>query len=219
MTASGGPAETAAAPDIPVLGVLVSGRGSNLVAILDAIARGEVRARVGLVIASRADAPALARAAERGIPSVVIVPREYASRAAAGAAVVSALGAAGVELVVLAGYKPILDACVVQAFPQRILNVHPSLLPAFAGGMAPRPQAEALAAGVKLTGCTVHFVTEAVDAGPIILQAAVPVRDDDTVETLSDRILEQEHRLLPQAIAQVLSRRLRVENGRVLGGG
>jgi phosphoribosylglycinamide formyltransferase-1 len=121
--------------------------------------------------------------------------------------------------VVLAGYKPILDACVVQAFPQRILNVHPSLLPAFAGGMAPRPQAEALAAGVKLTGCTVHFVTEAVDAGPIILQAAVPVRDDDTVETLSDRILEQEHRLLPQAIAQVLSRRLRVENGRVLGGG
>lgn len=219
MTASGGPAETAAAPDIPVLGVLVSGRGSNLVAILDAIARGEVRARVGLVIASRADAPALARAAERGIPSVVIVPREYASRAAAGAAVVSALGAAGVELVVLAGYKPILDACVVQAFPQRILNVHPSLLPAFAGGMAPRPQAEALAAGVKLTGCTVHFVTEAVDAGPIILQAAVPVRDDDTVETLSDRILEQEHRLLPQAIALVLSRRLRVENGRVLGGG
>jgi phosphoribosylglycinamide formyltransferase-1 len=219
MTASGGPAETAAAPDIPVLGVLVSGRGSNLVAILDAIARGEVRARVGLVIASRADAPALARAAERGIPSVVIVPREYARRAAAGAAVVSALGAAGVELVVLAGYKPILDACVVQAFPQRILNVHPSLLPAFAGGMAPRPQAEALAAGVKLTGCTVHFVTEAVDAGPIILQAAVPVRDDDTVETLSDRILEQEHRLLPQAIALVLSRRLRVENGRVLGGG
>jgi phosphoribosylglycinamide formyltransferase-1 len=208
-----------AAADIPVLGVLVSGRGSNLVAILDAIARGEVRARVGLVIASRADAPALARAAERGIPSVVIVPREYARRAAAGAAVVSALGAAGVELVVLAGYKPILDACVVQAFPQRILNVHPSLLPAFAGGMAPRPQAEALAAGVKLTGCTVHFVTETVDAGPIILQAAVPVRDDDTVETLSDRILEQEHRLLPQAIALVLSRRLRVENGRVLGGG
>lgn len=225
MTASGGmagdtgapPAVTDAAVEVPVLGVLVSGRGSNLVAILDAIARGDLRARVGLVIASRADAPALTRAAERGIPSRVIAPGKYTTRAEAGAAIVAALRAAGVALVALAGYKPILDASVVQAFPQRILNVHPSLLPAFAGGMAPRPQAEALAAGVKISGCTVHFVTEAVDAGPIILQAAVPVRDDDTVETLSDRILEQEHRLLPEAIALVLAGGLRVEDGRVLG--
>jgi phosphoribosylglycinamide formyltransferase-1 len=118
---------------------------------------------------------------------------------------------------VLAGYKPILDAGVVQAFPQRIVNIHPSLLPAFAGGMAPRPQAEALAAGVKFSGCTVHFVTEEVDAGPIIAQAAVPVHDDDTVETLAERILEQEHDLLPHAIGQVLSGRLRIEGRRVLG--
>jgi phosphoribosylglycinamide formyltransferase-1 len=209
-------AQIAAGP-VPVLGVLVSGRGSNLVAILSAIGQGELRARVGLVISSRADAPALACAAERGISTTVIVPRDYPSRAAAGAAIVAALRGAGVELVVLAGYKPILDACVVQAFAQRIINVHPSLLPAFAGGMAPRPQAEALAAGVKLSGCTVHFVTEEVDAGPIIAQAAVSVLDDDTVEALADRILEQEHRLLPQAIGQVLSGRLQVEGRRVLG--
>ncbi len=202
---------------VPVLGVLVSGRGSNLMAILDAIDRGELHARVGVVISSRADAPALARAAEHGIPTEVIVPRDFGSRAEAGAAIVAALRRAGVELVVLAGYMPILDACVVQAYPQRMLNIHPSLLPAFAGGMAPRPQADALAAGVKLSGCTVHFVTEAVDAGPIIAQAAVPVLDDDTVETLAARILEQEHRLLPRAITLVLSGRLRVEGQRVLG--
>jgi phosphoribosylglycinamide formyltransferase-1 len=202
---------------VPVLGVLVSGRGSNLMAILDAIERGALRARVGIVISSRTDAPALAHATGRGIPTEVIVPRAYSSRAEAGAAIVAALRRAGAELVVLAGYKPILDACVVRAFPQRILNIHPSLLPAFAGGMAPRPQAEALAAGVKLSGCTVHFVTEAVDAGPIIAQVAVPVLDDDTVETLSERILTQEHRLLPAAIALVLSGQLRVEGQRVLG--
>ena len=213
------PDETTSGPaerDMPVVGVLVSGRGSNLTAILDAIAQGHVRARVGVVISSRADAPALERAAERRIPTAVIVPRDHSSRAEAGAAIVAALRGAEVTLVVLAGYKPILDACVVQAYPQRILNIHPSLLPAFAGGMAPRPQAEALAAGVKLTGCTIHFVTETVDAGPIILQAAVPVEDDDTVESLSDRILAQEHRLLPRAIGLVLSGRLRVEGQRVL---
>jgi phosphoribosylglycinamide formyltransferase 1 len=205
------------APPEPVIGVLVSGRGSNLAAILAAIECGELQARVGLVISSRADAPALARAKAHAIPTRVIAPRDYTSRAEAGAALVAALRSAGAELVVLAGYKPILDACVVEAYPQRIVNVHPSLLPAFAGGMAPRPQAEALAAGVKLTGCTVHFVTEEVDAGPIIAQAAVPVLDDDTVETLADRILEQEHRLLPLAIGQVLSGRLRVDGRKVLG--
>src|SRR5262249_41779703 len=133
-----------------------------------------------------------------------------------GAAIVEVLRGAGVTLVVLAGYKPILDSCVIQAYPQRILNIHPSLLPAFSGGMAPRPQAEALAAGVKLSGCTVHFVTEDVDAGPIIAQAAVPVRDDDTVESLSARILAEEHRLLPRAIALVLAGRTRVEGRRVI---
>lgn len=200
---------------VPALGVLVSGRGSNLEAIFQAIERGELPARVGVVISSRPDAPALDLAAARGVAAQVIVPKDYPSRAEAGAAIVAALRAAEVELVVLAGYKPILDAVVIQAFPQRIVNIHPSLLPAFAGGMAPRPQREALESGVKLSGCTVHFVTEAVDEGPIIAQAAVPVLDDDTVDTLSARILEQEHLLLPQAIGWLLSGSVRVEGRRV----
>ncbi len=202
--------------DIPAIGVLVSGRGSNLQAIFNAIERGELRARVGVVISSRADAPALQIAAAHGAACHTIVPRDYPSRAEAGAAIVAALRAASVRLVALAGYKPILDACVVRAFPNAIINVHPSLLPAFAGGMAPRPQTEALAAGVKLTGCTVQFVTEEVDAGPIIAQAAVPVLDDDDVETLSARILVEEHRLLPLAIGLALSGRLKVDGQRVL---
>lgn len=190
---------------LPVLGVLVSGRGSNLAALLDAIQRGDLRARVGLVLSSRADAPALERAAAHAIPTMVIAPRAYATRAAEGAAIVTALQQAHVDIVVLAGYGRILDASVVRAYPLRILNIHPSLLPAFAGGMAPRPQAEALHAGVKLAGCTVHFVTEEVDGGPILAQAAVPVEDGDDVESLSARILAAEHRLLPQAVAHLLS--------------
>jgi phosphoribosylglycinamide formyltransferase-1 len=204
---------------LPRIGVLVSGRGSNLAAILRAIDAGELEARVGIVISSRADAPALEIAAARDIPTRVIAPKEYASRAEAGAAIVAALRGAGVALVVLAGYKPILDGVVIRAYPSRILNIHPSLLPAFAGGMAPRPQAEALAAGVKLSGCTVHFVTEEVDAGPILAQAAVPVRDDDTVETLAERILAEEHRLLPRAVALVLAGRTHVEGRRVIVAG
>ena len=201
--------------DIPVIGVLVAGRGSNLQAILDAIARRSLRARVAVVISSRANAPALEIAAAHGVPTRVIAPRDYASRAEEGAAIIVALRSAGVSLVVLAGYNRIFDPFVVRAFPLRIVNIHPSLLPAFAGGMAPRPQAAALAAGVKITGCTVHFVTEEVDAGPIIAQAAVPVLDDDTVESLSARILAEEHRLLPAALDQILAGRVRVEGNRV----
>ena len=201
--------------ELPAIGVLVSGRGSNLQAILRAIESGELRARVSLVISSRHDAPALEIAARAGVATRVIVPKDFSSRAEAGAAIVAALRAADVRLVALAGYKPILDASVVRAFPHAILNVHPSLLPAFAGGMAPRPQMEALAAGVKLSGCTVHFVTEEVDAGPIIAQATVPVLDDDTVESLSARILVEEHRLLPQALGLALSGHLKVEGKRV----
>lgn len=202
--------------NLPVIGVLVAGRGSNLQAILDAIGRGDLRTRVGIVISSRASAPALAIASSHGVPTQVIAPRDYASRADEGAAIVAALQNASVSLVVLAGYNRIFDPCVVRAFPMRIVNIHPSLLPAFAGGMAPRPQADALAAGVKLSGCTAHFVTEEVDAGPIIAQAAVPVLDDDTVESLSARILAEEHRLLPKAIGQVLAGRVRVEGNRVI---
>lgn len=212
---SGAPASNVS-DAMPPIGVLVSGRGSNLQAIFNAIERGELRARVAVVISSRHDAPALRIAAHHGAAGYVIAPRDYPSRADAGAAIVATLRAADVRLVALAGYKPILDACVVRAFPNAILNVHPSLLPAFAGGMAPRPQAEALAAGVKITGCTVHFVTEEVDAGPIIAQAAVPVMDDDDVETLSARILVEEHHLLPLAIGLALSGRLRVDGQRVV---
>lgn len=216
MTATFSPLPMGERPGVRSIGVLVSGRGSNLEAIFDAIERGELAARVGVVISSRADAPALAKAAARGVPTRVIAPREYSSRAEEGAAIVAALQEASVDLVVLAGYARIFDPCVVRAFPYGILNIHPSLLPAFAGGMAPKPQREALEAGVKVSGCTVHFVTEEVDAGPILAQAAVPVLDDDTVESLSARILEQEHRLLPQAIALALSGKVRIEGRRVL---
>lgn len=202
----------------PHIGVLVSGRGSNLQAIFSAIASGELLAQVALVISSRRDAPALEIAAAHGVATRVIVPKEYPSRAEAGAEIVAALRQADVQLVALAGYKPILDASVTRAYPNAILNVHPSLLPAFAGGMAPRPQTEALVAGVKISGCTVHFVTEEVDAGPIIAQAAVPVYDDDTVESLSARILVEEHRLLPYAIGLALSDRLRIDGQRVIVG-
>ena len=201
---------------VPSIGVLVSGRGSNLKAIFAAILRGELRAQVGMVISSRPDAPALAIAATYQAPTQIIVPKEYQSRAAAGSAILAALRRAKVELVVLAGYKPILDSCVVDAYPLRIINIHPSLLPAFAGGMAPRPQADALAAGVKITGCTAHFVTTAVDEGPIIAQTPVPVYDSDTVEQLSARILEREHEMLPRVIADVLYGTVRVEGRRVL---
>jgi len=200
---------------VPVIGVLVSGRGSNLRAIFEAIERDELRARVGIVLSSKADAPALRLAAERGVPTRVIAPHQFGSRAAEGAALVAALRAEGAALVVLAGYARICDPCLVRAFPYRILNIHPSLLPAFAGGMAPRPQRDALEAGVKVSGCTVHFVTEAVDAGPIIAQATVPVLDDDTVDALAARILEQEHRLLPMAIGLALTGTLRVDGRRV----
>ena len=198
----------------PEIAVLVSGRGSNLDAIFRAIERSELHAHVSLVISSRGDAPALEIARQHGAETRVIAPKSFASRAEAGAVIVAALRDAAVDAVALAGYKPILDASVVAAFPNRILNVHPSLLPAFAGGMAPKPQADALAAGVKVSGCTVHIVTADVDAGPIVAQAAVPVLDDDTVESLSARILAEEHRLLPMALEWLLSGRLRIENDR-----
>lgn len=201
-------------PALPALAVLVSGRGSNLAAIFRAIERDDLHARVALVISSRADAPALHIARQHGAETRVISPKSFASRAEAGAAIIAALQEARVQAVALAGYKPILDASVVAAYPDRILNVHPSLLPAFAGGMDPRPQTDALAAGVKVSGCTVHIVTADVDAGPIVAQAAVPVLDDDTVESLSARIRVEEHRLLPLALEWLLSGRLHVEQSR-----
>ena len=202
-------------PNLPSIGVLVSGRGSNLAALVAAIARGELAARIALVISSKPGVPALAIAQDVAIPTLVVAPRDYRSRPEEGAAIVAAMQAVGVNLIVLAGYARIFDPSVVEAFRGNIINIHPALLPAFPG-LAPNPQREALEAGVKFSGCTTHFVTEATDAGPIIDQAVVPVLDDDTVETLADRILQEEHRLLPQSVAAVLAGEVQIVGQRTI---
>jgi phosphoribosylglycinamide formyltransferase-1 len=182
---------------ILTLGILASGRGSNLQAVLDAIAAGRLDAKVAIVISDREDSPALERARAAGVPARFIGPKAFPTREAHDAGMAGVLRGAEVEVVVLAGYMRIVTRELLSAFPDRIINVHPSLLPAFPGI---RAQRQALEYGVKLTGCTVHFVTEQVDDGAIILQAAVPVHDDDTESTLADRILVEEHRLLPEAL-------------------
>jgi phosphoribosylglycinamide formyltransferase 1 len=198
----------------PRIAVLASGRGSNLQALIDAVEHGDLCAQIALVICNHAGAPALERATTHGIPARLMPRPAYPSREAQQAAILEALQEAQVALVVLAGFDRILDAAIVRAFPQRIVNIHPSLLPAFAGGMAPRPQADALEYGVKVSGCTAHLVTEEIDAGPILAQAAVPVLEDDTAETLSARILEQEHRLLPLVVGLLLADKVRVAGRR-----
>ena len=206
------------APPAPLaLGVLVSGRGSNLQAILDAIEHGALAARVAVVVSNRPGVLALTSAEQHGIPTAVHERRNFPSRRARDQAILHTLRAHHVELVVNAGYSAILSRPVVAAYRDRIINIHPSLLPAFAGGMAPKPQADALTAGVKIAGCTVHVVTADVDAGPIIAQAAVPVLDDDTTDTLAARILAEEHRLLPAVIGWFAAEQLQVTAGRVRG--
>jgi phosphoribosylglycinamide formyltransferase-1 len=175
------------------LGVLVSGRGSNLQAILDAVRTGALDAEIQVVVSNQSGAPALERAEKAGVPTRVIAHREYADRATFDRALVAVLKEADVSLVVLAGFMRILGAEFLDAFPQRTINIHPALLPAFPGAHAQR---DSLSGGVKLAGCTVHFVDAHTDSGPIIAQAVVPVLEDDTEATLSSRILEQEHRLL-----------------------
>lgn len=179
------------------LGVLISGSGSNLQAIIDAIKRQELTAHIHVVIGNRADAYGLTRAQHHGIPTVVINHKEFSSREAFEMALIQSLHAHQVELVVLAGFMRVLTPFFVRAFPQRIINIHPALLPAFPGTHAQR---QALQHGVRIAGATVHFVDEEMDHGPIITQAAVPVYPDDTEETLSARILTQEHHLYPHAI-------------------
>jgi phosphoribosylglycinamide formyltransferase 1 len=196
---------------VPRLGILISGRGSNLQAILDAIACGDLRAKVAIVISNRAQAPGLIRAADAGVETVVLDHRAHASRDDFDAALVRELRARRVDLVCLAGFMRVLGPGVLEAFPKAILNVHPSLLPAFPGVDA---QKQALEYGVKYSGATVHLVTEALDGGPIVLQSAVPVRDDDSVDTLAARILVEEHRLYPEAIRLVASGRWRLEGRR-----
>jgi phosphoribosylglycinamide formyltransferase-1 len=184
-----------------VIGVLISGRGSNLQALIDAIAEHRLDARIGVVISNRADAGGIQRARAAGIETIIVDHRDFASRDDFDRELVRALQARGVALVCLAGFMRLVGAPLLEAFPNRILNVHPSLLPAFPGVNA---QGQALDHGVKIAGATVHLVTGELDGGPIVLQAAVPVRADDTVETLSARILIEEHRIYPDAVGLIL---------------
>lgn len=193
------------------LGILVSGRGTNLQAIIDAVQTHRLDATIGVVISNRADAGGLTRAREAGIEAVSLNPRDYADRDAYDRALVDALRARDVEIVCLAGYMRLVGRPLLDAFPQRILNVHPSLLPSFRGLDAQR---QALEHGVRMTGATVHLVTADLDDGPIVLQAAVPVLEGDTVETLAARILVEEHRIYPVAIGIVISGNWRVEGRR-----
>jgi phosphoribosylglycinamide formyltransferase 1 len=194
------------------IAVLVSGRGSNLQSILDAIAAGRLDATIGIVVSNRAGAQGLQRARDAGIEAVHLSPREYPDRDAYDRALADLLLARGVALVCLAGFMRLVGRPMLDAFPNRIVNVHPSLLPAFPGVDAQR---QALEYGVRVTGATVHLVDAALDAGPIILQAAVPVMDDDTVDTLAARVLVEEHRLYPEAIGLLLDGEWSVEGRRL----
>ncbi len=197
---------------MPTLGVLLSGRGSNFRAIAGAIDAGKLDTEIAVVISNRENAPAIEHARERGLNAIVL-PSKNLEREAYDRLVVAELRRNRVDLVILAGYMRILSGYFLREFPLRILNIHPSLLPAFPGLDA---QHQAIAHGVKFSGCTVHFVDEGLDSGPIVAQAVVPVLDADTAETLAARILVEEHRIYPQAIALVLSGSYRIEGRRVL---
>ena len=200
------------ADKLPRLGLLLSGRGSNYMAIGAAVERRALTAEIGVVISDREDAPGLAHARATGLDALFLSPRGF-DREAYDRKLVAELEARAVDLVCLAGFMRIITPYFVRAFRHRILNIHPSLLPAFPGLAAQR---QALEYGVKVSGCTVHLVDEGVDTGPIIAQAAVPVRPGDTVAALSARILEQEHRLYTEAIRIVLEGRWWVEGRRVV---
>lgn len=199
------------------VGVLASGRGSNLQALIDAVEAGTLDARIVVVISNKQDAMALERARKHGVAAVFLDPKPFAgrpdSREAYDHAVLEILRRHDVELVLLAGYMRIVTPVLVKAYEHRMMNIHPSLLPSFPGLDA---QKQALAHGVKLSGCTVHFVTEGVDEGPIIIQAAVPVLEGDTPEALAERILQEEHRIYPKAVQWYAEGRLTVEGRRVI---
>lgn len=195
------------------LGVLISGRGSNLQSIIDAIAEHRLSASIAVVISNRPDAAGLQRAADAGVEALVLEPRRFSDRAAYDAGLAAALVSRGVDLVCLAGYMRIVGSALLDAFPSRVLNIHPSLLPAFPGLDAQR---QALHYGVKVSGATVHLVSPGLDDGPIVLQAAVPVYDDDSVESLAARILSEEHRIYPAAIQFVLDGRWTIVGRRVV---
>jgi phosphoribosylglycinamide formyltransferase 1 len=194
------------------IGVLLSGRGSNFLALHAAIERGEIPARIVLVLSNIADAPGLAKARELGLQAEAF-PHQGQPRAVQEEKVLDALRRADVEWVCLAGYMRLLSPAFVSAFPRRILNIHPSLLPAFPGLDA---QEQALAHGVKVSGCTVHLVDEGLDSGPIVVQRTVPVLDGDTPRTLAARILEQEHLAYPEALRRLLTEPWRIEGRRLI---
>ena len=196
----------------PKIAILISGRGSNMVALVDAIREGRLKAEAAVVISNVESAAGLAKARERAVETLVISHKNR-TREEHDGEIVAELNRRAVSLVCLAGYMRLLGSLFVRSFENRILNVHPSLLPAFPGTDAQR---QALEHGVKITGCTVHLVDEQLDHGPIVMQRAVEVLDEDTVESLSARILEKEHRIYPEAVARVLSKEFRVEGRRVL---
>ena len=202
------------------IAVLVSGGGTNLQALIDAEKRGELGAgKLSLVLASKPGVYALERAAQNGIDSVVLARKDYADIAAYSKAIAETLTAAGIDLVVLAGFMTIFDEQVYKAFPNKILNVHPALIPSFCGkgfyGL--HVHEAALAKGVKVSGATVHFVTPECDAGPIVLQKAVEVKDDDTPETLQRRIMEEaEWKILPEAVSLICQGKVKVINGKTI---
>ncbi|MCA1561535.1 MAG: phosphoribosylglycinamide formyltransferase [Acidobacteria bacterium] len=196
------------------LGILISGRGSNLHALMDASAHGKLDARIAVVISNRADASGLDRARDAGIATIVLDHRGWASRDEYDLALARELKHRGVALVCLAGFMRLVGPALIEAFPNAILNIHPSLLPSFPGLNAQR---QALERGVKITGATVHLVTGELDGGPIVLQSPVSVLDDDTVDSLSARILIEEHRIYPDAVRAVLSESWRLDGRRFVG--
>jgi phosphoribosylglycinamide formyltransferase-1 len=198
------------------IGVLISGRGSNLQAIIDAIRGGRLDARIAVVMSNRTDAYGLERARMAGIETVVRDHKGWPSREAYEAVLVDDLRARDVGLVCLAGFMRLLGATFVDAFPNRILNIHPALLPSFPGMHAQR---QAVEHGVKISGVTVHLVDTNLDAGPIVMQAAVPVLDGDTEDTLAARILVEEHRIYPEAIQRILAGGWSVQGRRLVCGG
>ncbi len=194
------------------IAVLVSGRGSNLQAIIDSIESDYLKARIAVVISDVGNAYALERARKHGIEAVFINPQNFVSKELYEEKVLEVLKKHGAELVLLAGYMRILGKTLLSAFKNRMLNIHPALLPAFPGLHAQR---QAFDHGVKVAGCTVHFVDETLDGGPIILQRCVEVKEDDTPETLADRILEQEHKIYPEAVKLFVENRLRIDGRKV----
>ncbi|MEZ4485291.1 MAG: phosphoribosylglycinamide formyltransferase [Syntrophotaleaceae bacterium] len=189
------------------LGILASGGGTNLQAIIDRIQDGTLNAEIALILSNKSTAGALQRGRQGGIPTACIDHRQYPDRLEFDRAMIAALTGAGVELVIMAGFMRLISDEFLHAFPGRIMNIHPALLPAFPGLNAQR---QALKHGARITGCTVHFVDSGVDTGPIIIQAAVPVLEDDTEQTLAARILRQEHRVYPEAIRLYAEGRLRI---------